>query len=130
MSASPSAEMPSTPTTAKPSSLTYQPHKSMPVVGGISFDTSLKYHSVTRPCTRSILPEELQAYIANPKTLVGNKFMPKDGEEIWEVLEVTFTVKGWSSVVQFEGHQEKHQMLFADFMNMLRQGVLNVVELE
>jgi len=102
----------------------------MPVVGGINFDTNLMYHSVTRPCTRDITAEELEAYIAHPKTLVGNKFMPKNGEEIWEVLEVTFTIKGWSSVVQFEGHNDKHQMLFDDFMTMLKQGVLDVIELE
>lgn len=89
-----------------------------------------RYHTETVPCTRTITPEEAEGYITTPMTIVGKKFMPKDGEEIWEVLEVSFGKKGWSSVVQFEGHEERHNMEFEDFMRMLKQGVLNVVELE
>lgn len=99
-----------------------------PAVGCAS--SAVQYHTETAPCTRIIEPDELTGYIQTPTTIVGKKFIPKDGEDIWEVMEVTFGKGGWSSIVQFEGHDEKHRMIFEDFVRMLKQGTLNVVELE
>jgi hypothetical protein len=61
--------------------------------------------------------------------MVGQKFTPENGQELWEVMEVMFTTDGRRNfVLQTEGHEETHEMFVDDFMKILKEGRLNVAE--
>ncbi|PPR07595.1 hypothetical protein CVT24_006966 [Panaeolus cyanescens] len=47
------------------------------------------YHTNTVPCTREANPDEISTILQAPSRLLGHKFTPSHGQEIWEAVEVS-----------------------------------------
>ncbi|KAF8156778.1 hypothetical protein B0H34DRAFT_473292 [Crassisporium funariophilum] len=100
--------------------------KSMPVVGGASPEL---YHTETVPCTHPTSSNELERFQNHPHMLVGRKFSPPDAQDVWDVTEARYSKKGWTLLMEFEAKEGTHEMECDDFIAMLRNGILVVVDL-
>lgn len=52
------------------------------------------YHTVSIPCTREANSTEIATILQAPSRLLGRKFTPSHGQEIWEAVEVSVGTTG------------------------------------
>lgn len=83
------------------------------------------YYTDTGPSAHKLPSDEVARYEGNPPSVVGRKFVPGNGDDLWEITEVTYGQKGWSSLtLHVEGSEQNRRMVLDDFFALLKNGTV------
>ncbi|KAH9477603.1 hypothetical protein JR316_0009825 [Psilocybe cubensis] len=81
-------------------------------------------HSVSIIDSNKDLSNKISSYKEDPTSIIGQKFLFKDGNRTWEASAILFDKKGWGPVT-VEGKEEKHVFDLEVLLSMLKHGVLD-----